>query len=309
MPVVITAAWLEAIDAFILALCAAGHPGTTVVTRRQQLQHLARRVGSDPWVLTSEDLLGYVAAQAWAQETRRGRYSAFREFWRWGKATGRCRKNVAKVLPRVRASAPAPRPVPDAVYQIAVRRADERTALILRLAHDGGLRRGEIAVIHSNDLIQDFIGWSLLVHGKGNKKRVVPLPPRLALDLRARAEGWVFPGDLDGHLSPRRIGELAVDVLAPPWTIHTLRHSFATRTHALDGDTLTVQRLLGHASADTTARYVLLGDERLRGTVYRAAGLAVPTAAARRDGLVSGVSGVVSLYHARSSRKPEGPGT
>src|SRR6218665_32276 len=91
MPVVITAAWLEAIDAFILALCAAGHPGTTVVTRRQQLQHLARRVGSDPWVLTSEDLLGDVAAQAWAQETRRGRYRAFRGVWRWGKATGRCR--------------------------------------------------------------------------------------------------------------------------------------------------------------------------------------------------------------------------
>ncbi|HEU5223919.1 MAG TPA: tyrosine-type recombinase/integrase [Candidatus Lumbricidophila sp.] len=154
-----------------------------------------------------------------------------------------------------------------------MRRADDRTRLVMRLAHDAGLRRTEIALIHSDDLSQDFIGWTLLVHGKGGKRRTVPLTPRLALELRAHGHGWVFPGEIDGHLSPRRVGELAVAVLDAPWTLHTLRHSFATRTHNLDGDTLTVQRLMGHASPATTVRYVVLDDERLRGTVYRAAGV------------------------------------
>lgn len=279
--------WAKAIDDYLLHLQASGQPPTTVTTRRQQLQHMARRVPADPWSLTGDELLAYVGAQSWAQETRRGRYSAFREFWRWAKVTKRCKRNPAKHLPRVTATAPAPRPVPDSVYQSALRRADDRTALILRLAHDAGLRRGEIAVIGSDDLSQDFVGWSLLVHGKGNRRRTVPLTPRLALDLRARGDGWAFPGDMDGHLSPRRVGELAVDVLPAPWTIHTLRHSFATRAHGLDGDTLTVQRLLGHASPATTQRYVLLGDERLRGTVYRAAGVKAPLTANQTRGLAA----------------------
>ncbi|MCD5345043.1 tyrosine-type recombinase/integrase [Agromyces sp. S2-1-8] len=283
---VISENWAKAIDDYLLKLRASGQPATTANTRRQQLQHLARRVAVGPWELTPHELLEYAGAQDWAQETRRGRYSAFREFWKWGKATKRCRQNIAKrALPRVKASPPAPRPMPDAVYQSALRRADDRTTLILRLAHDAGLRRGEISLIHSDDLSQDFVGWSLLVHGKGNKLRTVPLTPRLALDLRALGTGWAFPGDIDGHLSARRVGELAVDVLPSPWTLHALRHSFATRAHEIEGDTLTVQRLLGHASPATTQRYVLLGDERLRGTVYRAAGVNGPLTVNRRNGL------------------------
>lgn len=107
--------------------------------------------------------------------------------------------------------------------------------LILRLGAQAGLRRGEIAQIHAHDLSRDLLGWSLLVHGK-----------------------------INGHLSARRVGELAAEALPAPWTLHTLRHRFATRAYEATGDLVTVSRLLGHASVATTQRYVATGRTRLR---------------------------------------------
>lgn len=146
-------------------------------------------------------------------------------------------------------------------------RARPRERLMLRLAAECGLRRAEIAGIHSRDLVDDLLGWSLVVHGKGDRDRVVPLPVAIALELRAQPEGWVFPGDDDGHLSPRWVGRVTARLLPEGWTLHTLRHRFATRAYAVDRDLLTVQTLLGHASPVTTRRYVALPDDALRRTV------------------------------------------
>jgi hypothetical protein len=43
--------------------------------------------------------------------------------------------------------------------------------------------------------------------------------------------GWLFPGDEDGHLSPRWVGKLMAGALPDHWTAHTLRHRFATRAY------------------------------------------------------------------------------
>ncbi len=279
----LSASWTEALDDYALNLRAANRTPATIRARREQLQHLARRIGTGPWEVTADALLVFVGSQGWMPETRRNRYACFREFWRWAKRTKRIDHNPAKRLPQVRASAPNPDPVPERVYSDAIRGADDRTALIMRLAHDAGLRRGEIAQIHSDDLRPDLLGWSLLVHGKGRKLRVIPLTPRLALDLRALPEGFAFPGAIDGHLSPRRVYELVDEVLPRPWSLHNLRHSFATNAHeASGGDVLTLRNLMGHASADTTGRYVRLSDARGRSVVYAAAGLEVPTKPAAR---------------------------
>ncbi len=283
MALPLSASWTDALDDYALNLRAANRTPATIRARREQLQHLARRIGPEPWAVTADALLVFVGSQEWMQETRRNRYACFREFYRWAKRTGRIKQNPAKRLPRVNASAPNPDPVPEHVYVASMRRADDRTSLIMRLAHDAGLRRGEIAQIHSDDLRPDLLGWSLLVHGKGRKLRIVPLTPRLALDLRALPEGFAFPGAIDGHLSPRRVYELVDDVMPNPWTLHNLRHSFATNAHeASNGDVLTLRNLMGHASADTTGRYVRLSDARGRSVVYAAAGLAAPTKPAVR---------------------------
>ena len=225
-----------------------------------------------PWAVTGDDLLAWAGSQTWARETRRSMRASVRGFYGWAFATGLVSADPSLALPVVAPSAPRPRPAPEVIYRQALAVAPARTRLVLRLAAEVGLRRAEIAQVNTGDLFEDLLGWSLLVHGKGSRDRVVPLPAVLALELRARGPGWVFPGSDRGHLSPRWVGKLASTVLPQAWTLHTLRHRFATQAYGLERDLLVVQTLLGHSSPVTTRRYVQVDGDRLRATVLAVAG-------------------------------------
>ncbi|MFT4299306.1 MAG: tyrosine-type recombinase/integrase [Aeromicrobium sp.] len=209
----------------------------------------------------------WFAAQGWAQETRRGVRNSLMGFYKWGAAQGLTTLDVGAALPRVKAAVPTPRPVTDEAYRFALAQADERVRLMIRLAGELGLRRAEVAAVHSDNVVEDMTGWSLIVRGKGGKTRILPLSSRLARELRALPEGWAFPSQRGGHLTPRWVGTLVAEALPPGWTMHKLRHRFATKAYAVDRDVFTVQDLLGHASPATTRVYVKLPQDSLRRTV------------------------------------------
>ncbi|WP_323749688.1 tyrosine-type recombinase/integrase [Curtobacterium sp. VKM Ac-1376] len=264
----IPTAWGTAIAGFLGSQRAAGLPETTIYTRRQHLEHMARRIGTeDPWTTSGAQLVAWAGAQTWARETRRGRRTTFRAFWLYGVEAGHTTTNAALALPRVKPAPPLPHPTPDTVYQTALRRADERERLMMRLAADAGMRRAEIAVAHSDDVFEDMLGWSIVVHGKGGKRRVVPLTRGFAAVLRDQPYGYLFPGDEAGHLSPRWVGKLVNRLLDGDWTIHSLRHRFASRAHRVNRDLAVVQDLLGHASPATTRIYVATDDTDRRRTI------------------------------------------
>lgn len=263
----ITPEWRSAIDDYLTAQRAAGSPATTEATRRAHLEHAARRLGRSPWSVDGHELVDWCGRQDWARETRRGRRTTFRSFWAWAVRTGRSELNPAAELPRVPAGNPTARPTPDRVYHEGLIAAGARDRLVLRLAAELGLRRSEIARVHSRDLVEDLFGWSLIVHGKGGKERTVPLPHGLARTLRDLPPGYAFPGDDGGHLSPRWVGKIATRLLPGEWTLHTLRHRFATLAYDVDRDVFVVQELLGHSSPATTRRYVKTRNDNLRRTV------------------------------------------
>lgn len=245
---------------------------TTVSTRREHIERAARATEwLQPRDVQSNDLLAYFAVQAWANETRRSHRSSHRSFWAWACINGHAECNPALKLPKVKASDPLPRPCPEQVLLEGKSKATRRTRLILRCAAEAGMRRTEIACVHRDDLFQDLSGWSLVVHGKGGRKRWVPLNAGLAAEILAATEesgGYMLPGrEPNTHLTPRYVGTLASQVLTDGWTLHTLRHYFATRAYRLDRDVFTVQRLLGHASPATTQRYVGQDMDALRRTV------------------------------------------
>lgn len=194
----------------------------------------------------------------------------------------------------MRAAAPAPRPAPDAVWSAAIAGADPRVRLMLRLAAEAGLRRAEIARVHRRDLTRGPAGAALLVHGKGGKLRVVPLGDDLAAAIAGVRSadtskgvrqtdtltdgvsetdpivGYLFPGDEDGHLSPRWVGKLMAGALPDHWTAHTLRHRFATRAYRGSRNLRAVQTLLGHSSVATTERYTAVDDDEIRAAAMAA---------------------------------------
>jgi integrase/recombinase XerC len=159
-----------------------------------------------------------------------------------------------------------------------------RDAAVMALLYGSGLRISEALGLKRRDVPLPGAGDVLVVTGKGNKTRMVPvLQNVLALvqDYVAMcphplpAEGPVFVGARGGPLSARIIqltmerlrGALGLPDSATP---HALRHSFATHLLSRGGDLRAIQELLGHASLSTTQIYTGIDSERLL-EVYRTA--------------------------------------
>ena len=242
--------------------------GMSVATMRLKRQHLERAFAwltlADPWAVTLERLTAYLAAFDWAPETRKSVRSSLRGFYQWGEATDRVPVDPSRKLPKVPVPQGIPHPAPTDITEDALSRADARTLLMLKLAAYAGLRRAEIAGLHTGDIVGD----RLFVRGKGGKVRRVPMHADLAHALAGLPRGYVFPGRVDGHLSPDRVGRIMADVLGDNgWTAHSLRHRFATRAYAAERDLLTVQQMLGHSSVATTQRYTEAPDDAARRAV------------------------------------------
>lgn len=247
---------------------AAARSPQTIALRRSQIRRLAASVDVGPWELGTSDLLDWLGSRGWGRETLRSHRAALRAFYGWAVAAGHVSVSPAAALPPVRPTPPRPRPTPELTYRRAVGQARGWELLALRLGAEAGLRRGEIAQVHADDLTADLAGWSLLVHGKGGKERVVPLSDDLASAVRdACGEGFAFPGRIEGHVSPGYLGKRVSALMPAGVSTHSLRHRFATRAYSVDRDVFAVQQLLGHASPETTRRYVQVEDDRLRRTV------------------------------------------
>lgn len=251
-------------------LRASGKPETTVRLRTYQLRRFLE-CHPHPWMVTTSQLVEWLANPSWSAGTKKSFRSALRSFYGWGVLMGYVSPDPTARLPPVRVPSRPARPAPERAVATGLLAADERVQLMLRLAAFQGLRRGEIARIHSDDVTEDLVGWSLRVHGKGAKVRVIPLADDIAGDLRGRPRGWAFPSPGGGHLTEQHVGKLISRALPDGWTAHTLRHRFATVAYAGTRDLLAVQEMLGHSKPETTRGYVQLPQDALRAAVAAAA--------------------------------------
>lgn len=154
-----------------------------------------------------------------------------------------------------------------------------RDRAMLEVLYATGLRVSELVSLPMDAV--DLARGYLLVRGKGNKERVVPVGEQAlkALEDYART---VRPTLDDGRGSPalflRRGGEpmtrqgfwkllkgyartAGVKGQVSP---HKLRHSFATHLLERGADLRAVQAMLGHADLSTTEIYTHVNRERLR---------------------------------------------
>ena len=193
---------------------------------------------------------------------------------------------IEKTLPKPLAVAPAKR-LADAGLRAGEEREPwvlARDAAVLALLYGSGLRISEALGLKVKDIPAPGGGDAIIVTGKGNRTRMVPVLPavlRLVADYLALCpydpapDRHAFVGQKGGALSPRII-QLAMERLrgalnlAETATPHALRHSFATHLLARGGDLRAIQELLGHASLSTTQIYTAVDTDRLM-EVYRTA--------------------------------------
>lgn len=187
-----------------------------------------------------------------------------------------------KVLPKALAEPEVSEMLDRATSQAELERGNAarlRDRAILELLYAGGLRVSEVTGLRTEDLSLDE--GKVMVRGKGDKERIVPLGraavvaleeyirearpqlararsadrSRLFLSVRGRplTRQWVWQlvKSADSHASP-----------------HMLRHSCATHMVEHGADLRTVQTILGHADISTTQVYTHLALGRLK-TIHR----------------------------------------
>jgi integrase/recombinase XerD len=156
-----------------------------------------------------------------------------------------------------------------------------RDRAMLEVLYAGALRVSEIIGVKQEDLKLD-LGY-LLVRGKGDKERIVPLG-RAAQDalsgymkdarralLAGKSSPLLFPGRSAKKLTRQRIWQIvraASSGIGRHASPHMLRHSCATHMVENGADLRTVQTILGHADISTTQIYTHLALDRLK-NVYQ----------------------------------------
>lgn len=250
-------------DAYRRYLTAHGHPAGTI----EQYEGTARRFltwAQCPLIEVTDDMvIGWLQHRDWSPNTRRKQVANLRLFWAWAIATGRTDHDPTAVLKPVRGAIPVPRPTPEDVYAAALERAQGDDRWRLRLAGETGLRRAELAAVHSDDVSRGVLGWVLWVDGKGRRQRHVPIPADVARWVKAR-NGFVWPSPRGGHMIPSAVGKRYRRMLGGSWTTHTLRHRYATLAYAAHHDIEAVRCLLGHDSVRTTQMYIQSAEVQLR---------------------------------------------
>lgn len=256
--------WRRSIEGWTDTLKAAGLSAQTIKSRRYKMVHLAALLmPSGPEDVTTEQIVQTFARQQWKPETRKAYRNTISSFFRWLHKSGRRSDDPSLDVPRVKKPHAHPRPCPDRYIAAAMEMATSSERLMIRLGAECGLRRGEIARVHSDDVVADSAGRSLIVRGKGDKQRIVPLPDDLACIIMD-ARGYLFPGRFGGHVEESYIGDHISRLLPDGYAAHTLRHRFATTAYAATHDLFVVAELLGHESVETTEHYVAMPDGRLR---------------------------------------------
>jgi len=187
--------------------------------------------------------------------------SHIKSFYQWAVDQEHLEHSPATLLPRPRLQRRHPRPIPEHDLKIALSCAQEPLRTWFILAAYCGLRAGEVSRMQTYDITEDAGMWTLLVHGKGNRERFVPLPAQIRSVLAGymsqpgamfrRPDGRPFTADGISQLASAHLHGLG-----QPHTLHTFRHRFGTRLFALSRDIRVTQELMGHASPVTTALYV-----------------------------------------------------
>lgn len=261
--------WSDAFGGWAKFMRTAGRPETTIDLRRIQISRVARELGVEsPWDVTHDDLVEWLSAKRWRSQTRRSHRTTLRMFYGWARTFEHLAADPTSNLPAVETTPGVPRPAPDHRIKFALAGADARVRLMILLGATMGLRRAEIAKLHTDDITEK----GLMVRGKGGKVRLVPMDPTVSAALASVPKGYVFPRPTtDMPLSAHYVGKLMTGQLGEGVTPHMLRHRFATVAYSAERDLRAVQTLLGHSRPETTAVYAQVAEASLATAVAAAA--------------------------------------
>ncbi|MBP9692272.1 MAG: site-specific tyrosine recombinase XerD [Alphaproteobacteria bacterium] len=246
----------------------------------------------DPALITLKNIQDYLVLQKnLSVSTVARRISCLRQFYKFLMSEGYITENPTSLLEAPRQQ----RKLPIVLSETDVNRLLEgakawggaegqRLSALLEILYATGFRVSELVSLPLTTAIGVLKSEKplLIVRGKGNKDRVVPLTPAALEKLKnylgsrksflpkGKESPWLFPSSSRiGHLTRQRFGqllkELALKVDLNPALLspHTVRHAFATHLLRHGANLLVVQKLLGHSDISTTKIYTHVAQDDL----------------------------------------------
>ncbi len=226
--------------------------------------------------------------------------AAIRSWFKWLARAGYLVQNVASLVSTPRLPKHLPRvPSIEQLNRVVDSMADDavswpaRDKAIVELLYGCGIRNAELTGLNLDDI--HWANEAILVRGKGQKQRYIPLGDAAAVALRAylaerslrlaanggvaasstpalllnlRMRGLDKPGG-DARLTTRSVGRIVKRIailhgLSSDVHPHTLRHAFGTHLLEEGADLRAIQELLGHERLSTTQRYTQLTNAQLQ---------------------------------------------
>ena len=224
--------------------------------------------------------------------------AAIRSWFKWLARTGHIEQNAASLVSTPRLPKHLPRvPSIEQMNRVVDSVGDDaaswpaRDKAILEMLYGCGIRNAELVGLNLEDI--HWANEAILVRGKGQKQRYVPLGDVAATALRAYLaersarlaaggpKGFATPALFlnlrlrglsktggDARLTTRSVGRIVKRIailrgLSAEVHPHTLRHAFGTHLLEEGADLRAIQELLGHERLSTTQRYTQLTTAQL----------------------------------------------
>ncbi|MCB1444225.1 MAG: site-specific tyrosine recombinase XerD [Rhizobiaceae bacterium] len=276
-----------------------GAAKNTLAAYEKDLDELSAFLGTRGATLGSagtadlQAFLGHMAREGYKPSSQARRLSAMRQFYKFLYAENIRGDDPTGILDGPKKGRPLPRTLSQADIDRLLALATEEAArpgagklerlrmlALLELCYATGMRVTELVSLPARMLAEN--GRFLIIRGKGNKERLVPLTRAAVAAVAAYgAELKAVHGDREfTHLFPsesatgylarqvfardlKRLGAragLPASALSP----HVIRHAFASHLLANGADLRVVQELLGHSDISTTQIYTHVLDEALR---------------------------------------------
>ena len=276
------------IESFLeMMLAERGASRNTIDAYQRDLREAAAfltKQGSDFILATKATLETYLlklGQSGLSERTIARKLSSLKQFYHFLYSDDVRKDDPATTLDAPRHPKTLPKTVPgeaiDTLIETARADNDLRMVAMLEVLYASGLRVSELATLPANALQTTNAYAFLLVKGKGEKERIVPLHETAVAALYAyqkeyaHSSKWLFPSShgKDTHLTRQRFGQMLKEVALKaglnPQKIspHSLRHSFASHLLAGGADLRVIQELLGHADIATTQIYTHIEHERL----------------------------------------------
>lgn len=242
------------LDSFLFEQKNRGNSSATINFYRENISLFLRWYSGDLSSVSINDVFSYLEflrQKGNASTSVATRYRALRAFFNWynpaifsGSHTPKSKKSVIRILS------------PEEIRRL-ISVVSGRDKLLIMLYLDCGLRLSEALRLRPCDVFDCYI----IVSGKGDKERIVPLSPAFASVFKAYvcpSEPYVF--DMTKNAVRLLFQKLKKRADIPRLHCHLLRHTFATMYLVNGGDPITLQAILGHESLEITKRYIHLAE-------------------------------------------------